>query len=122
MGCKGKSNGEGKSVYCVRGVQSPLLANVYLHELDKFMETTLKANPTRESKKETNARRTKESRQIENRITAIRKRLTEESFPGNEALREELQGLEKKRKSTPNLQTRPTKGYVRYTDGTPVQA
>ncbi len=38
MGRKGKSNGKGKGVYCVRGVVSPLLANIYLAELDRYME------------------------------------------------------------------------------------
>lgn len=36
---------EGKSVYCVRGVISPLLANAYLHEvLDAWFETVVKAH------------------------------------------------------------------------------
>src|SRR5207244_2638687 len=51
------------------GIVSPLLANIHLHELDKYMENSLKANPTRESKKEQNARRTVKGRRLDNRIT-----------------------------------------------------
>lgn len=38
MGRKGKRNGEGKSIYCVRGVVSPLLSNILLDDLDKELE------------------------------------------------------------------------------------
>jgi len=38
MVLEGKSNGKRKGVYCVRGVVSPLLANIYLAELDRYME------------------------------------------------------------------------------------
>ena len=40
------------------GIISPLLANIYLTEMDKFLEETLKANPV-ETKQEENKRRTK---------------------------------------------------------------
>ncbi|HET8671673.1 MAG TPA: reverse transcriptase domain-containing protein [Candidatus Saccharimonadales bacterium] len=33
-----KSNGKRECVYCVRGVVSPLLANIYLNELDRYMK------------------------------------------------------------------------------------
>jgi group II intron reverse transcriptase/maturase len=97
------------------GIVSPLLANVYLHELDKFMEVTLKANQ-RESKKESNARRTKEGRQIENRITRLRKKLEIQQVNNREEIIKELQSLEKERKRTPSLKTRSVMGYVRYAD------
>jgi Group II intron, maturase-specific domain len=116
MGRKGKSNGKGKGVYCVRGVLSPLLANIYLHELDRFMEDILKANPKRESKKEENARRTKEYRRIESRITLLRKKLKEGSGLGKGEIIKELKELEKKQKETSSLKTRPLKGYIRYAD------
>ena len=53
MGRKGKSNGKGKGVYCVRGVVSPLLANIYLDELDRYMErhTTLTTSDKTERRK-----------------------------------------------------------------------
>lgn len=100
------------------GIVSPLLANIYLHEMDKLIEDTLNANPPGESKKEVNARRTKEARQIENRITRKRKRLKEESLQGEEKeqLIKELKLLERERKKTQNLKTRPTRGYSRYAD------
>ena len=98
------------------GIMSPLLANIYLAELDKFMEDTLKTNPERESKKEMNARRTKEYRQIENRITRLRKRLKEVSAQGKGEIIKELKEGEKELRKTPSLKTRPVKGYVRYAD------
>lgn len=97
------------------GIISPLLANVYLSELDKFMEDTLEANP-RESRKEKSARKTKEYRQIESHIYRIRKRLKEESIQGREELIKELKSLKEKQKRTPCLKTRSVKGYVRYAD------
>ena len=113
------------------GIVSPLLANIYLHELDKFMEDTLKANPPRESKGEVNARRTKESRRTENRITRCRAWLKagrkwsnwdkrKEGKPLSEEDRrqitEELKKLEKEQRRISNLKTRPVKGYSRYAD------
>jgi len=111
------------------GIVSPLLANIYLHELDKFMEDTLKANPPAESKSEENARRTKEGRRTKNRIYKCRawlkagrnngyKRM--EGKPLSEENRrqiiEELKKLEKIQKGTSSFKTRPVKGYSRYAD------
>ena len=110
---------------------SPLLANVYLHELDKFVEDTLKANPPRESKSEQNARRTKESRRTERRITKLRSWLKIGKKGSNWYKRkegatlseddrrqiiEELRELEKVQRKTSYLRTRPVKGYSRYAD------
>lgn len=101
------------------GIVSPLLANIYLHELDKFMEDTLDANPPKESKSEKNARRTKESRRIENRITRRRTWLKDKRPQTEEERKriiEEIRTLEKERRKTSALKTRPTKGYCRYAD------
>lgn len=112
------------------GIVSPLLANIYLHELDKFMEDTLKANLPRESRSEENARRTKESRRTERRITKCRAwlragksgangRSGKEGKPLSEEDRrqivKELKKLEKVQKET-SSKTRPVKGYSRYAD------
>ena len=117
------------------GIVSPLLANVYLHELDTFMEDTLHANLPQEIMREKNARRTTEGRRIENRITRLRMKLKGIRRGGDPKARaaaptgqdrtlilNELKELEKKRKRTPSLKTRPVMGYVRYADGMPVQA
>jgi len=113
------------------GIVSPLLANIYLHEFDKFMEDTLKANPKKESHQESNARRTKESRRTENRITKLRSWLKmgkkwsqwskrDEGKPISEEEREqiikELKALEKEQRKIPSLKTRSVKGYTRYAD------
>jgi len=113
------------------GIVSPLLANIYLHELDKFMEDTLKANPPAESKSEQNARRTKEGKQTEKRLAIRRswlktgrrwsnwykrgegKLLSEEE---RKQIIKELKELEKEQKKTSYLKTRPVKGYSRYAD------
>jgi group II intron reverse transcriptase/maturase len=113
------------------GIVSPLLANVYLHELDKFMEDTLKANPPAESRSKTNGRRTKESRKTENRITKLRSWLKTGRKWNNWYKREEgnllseeerqqiikeLKELEKEQRKTSSLKTRSIRGYSRYAD------
>jgi len=113
------------------GIVSPLLANIYLHELDTIMEDTLKANPLKESKSEMNARRTKESRRTENRITKGRAWLKagrkwsnwykrEEGRPLSEEDRrqiiEELKKMEKEQKRISSLKTRPVTRYSKYAD------
>jgi group II intron reverse transcriptase/maturase len=113
------------------GIVSPLLANIYLHELDKFMEDTLKANPKGESKKEMNARVTKESKRTSGRISRLRswlkmgkkwnnwyKRNEGKSISKEEReqIVKELKTLEKARKRIPSLKTRTTMGYTRYAD------
>jgi hypothetical protein len=111
-------------------VISPLLANIYLTEMDKFLEKTLGANAIR-SKKEENARRTKGGRRIENRISRLRSWLKtgkkwsnytkrEEGTPLTAEMRKdfikELKALEKERKKIPNLEVRQKIGFIRYAD------
>lgn len=113
------------------GIVSPLLTNIYRHELDKVMEDSLGANPVRESKEEVNARRTKEGRSLESRITKRRlwlkmgKKWTnwykrEDGTPlpkeDKEQIIKELKDLEKRQRKTSSLKTRPVMGYVRYAD------
>jgi len=98
--------------------------------MDKFLEDTLKAN-AEESMKEMNARRTKEGRRIERRITKVRSWLAtnkkwtnrnkrDEGAPLTADMRKELitesKALERKRRGTPSLEFRSTIGYVRYAD------
>src|SRR2546426_11774521 len=56
------------------GVRSPLLANIFLHQLDEDLIKALRANET-QSKRASNARRNPESRRIENKITRTRRKL-----------------------------------------------
>jgi len=121
------------AVFCqiVGGLGSPLRAHIYLHELDKFREETLKANPPRESRKDESARRTKEGRAIERRISRLRSWLKtgkkwtkgdkrEEGAPGAEEERKpilkEMKELEREQKKTSYLKTCPKMGSVRYAD------
>lgn len=93
---------------------------IYLSELDKFLEDTLKANPAKESKTKENARRTKEGRAIENRITRLRRRMraNKDSFSKEQrdSILTELQELEQRRKNIPQLHTRQRIGFIRYAD------
>jgi len=110
------------------GVLSPLLANIYLHELDTFLEAHLQANRPRESKHEENARRTPESRKLDNRLTWLRRKLNGHTWSRGKRVEitltaderrdilKECKDLEKRKRYTPTLHTRPTVGYVRYAD------
>ncbi len=95
------------------------------------MEDTLNANPSRESRKEESARRTKEGRAIERRLSRLRSWLKtgkqgpkgykrEKGAPGAEDERKqiikEMKELEREQKKTSYLKTRPKMGYVRYAD------
>lgn len=108
------------------GIISPLLANIYLTEMDTFLEKTLKAN-IKESKQEQNARRTPESRHIENQITKIRSWLktgtmTEGgySIPIGANLKKRLikrwKTLKREQQKTPSVELRHKIGYIRYAD------
>jgi hypothetical protein len=99
--------------------------------MDKFLETTLRANPIRETKQAVNARRTKEGKRIHNRITKLRSWLKTGKKWGSWAKREEgkpltaefrqeliteLKTLEKERRKTPYLEVRSKIGFIRYAD------
>jgi group II intron reverse transcriptase/maturase len=97
------------------GIISPLFANIYLHQLDKFM-MDLGANQT-ESKQECIARRNPDYRKVENRIYRLRRELRN-GKPTNRDIIKELEQLEGKRKNIPYYAER-HKGrlwYVRYAD------
>ena len=99
------------------GIISPLLCNIFLHQLDKYMET-LGANRVQTSK-ESNLRRSNEHRKIESAITRTRAKLR--NSPDRQVRRElldQLLGLEKARGQTPYYDARhhTTLGYVRYAD------
>ena len=112
------------------GIISPLLANIYLTEFDRFMEETLQAN-AKESKKEVNARRTEKGRILENRIHKIRQsldigmgvgiaghKILRKPFPerGRKRIIRGLKALQREQRNTPYLDVRQKIGFVRYAD------
>lgn len=100
------------------GVLSPLLANIFLHQLDDFVIKELGANRY-QSKGESNARRNPEYRKLENKISRFRKQLKEETCERREII-SEIENLERQRKSTPyySKDKKHPGGvwYVRYAD------
>ena len=103
------------------GIISPLLANIYLHEIDRFVQNEFGANQTpKQAPSERSARISKEWRKTVSRIYRLRKILKGEyKSPLTRADAEkELQSLLKFRASIP-CTTEPMKPritYVRYAD------
>jgi len=103
------------------GILSPLLANIYPHELDKYMLSEFGANQEPpQSKQETAQRENPEWKRIQGRINYLRSMLDgrRKSVGTTDDLHAELQALLKLRKATPHL-LRPIKpriAYVRYAD------
>lgn len=81
------------------GVLSPLLANIFLHQLDNFMMKELEANKT-QTKRESNSRRNPEYRVLENKITKLRRKLREGN--GDRETVNEIKELERQRKHIPH--------------------
>jgi group II intron reverse transcriptase/maturase len=99
------------------GIISPLLCNIFLHQLDEYM-ASLEANRV-QTQKEQSLRRSADYRKVANAI--FRARRTLRGNPDRQARREllaRLEKLEKDRRHTPMYETRhQTKlGYVRYAD------
>jgi RNA-directed DNA polymerase len=99
------------------GIISPLLCNIFLHQLDEYMEG-LGANEV-QTKKESNLRRSAAYRKVDNSIFRARRKLRDN--PDRQARRElldKLEELEKEMRHTPMYEIRRhTKlGYVRYAD------
>jgi group II intron reverse transcriptase/maturase len=103
------------------GILSPLLANIYLHELDKYVLSEFGANQEpSQSKQEAAQRENPQWRRIDSRITYLRAMLDgrRKRIGNADDLHAELQALLKQRKATPHL-SRPIKPritYVRYAD------
>jgi group II intron reverse transcriptase/maturase len=103
------------------GILSPLLANIYLHELDQYVLTEFGANQEpSQSKQEAAQRENPEWKRIQDRIDYLRAMLDgRRKATGNaDDLHADLQALLKQRKATPYL-LRPIKSritYVRYAD------
>jgi hypothetical protein len=101
------------------GILSPLLANIFLNRLDKFVEWEFKANKT-QSTRECSARRNLAYRKIEHKLVRARKKLAEAEPEGRRALVDEIKQLKKQLKRTPQYdkdKKHPCKvKYVRYAD------
>jgi group II intron reverse transcriptase/maturase len=101
------------------GVLSPLLCNIFLHQLDEYMMRNLKANET-QPKRVANARRNPEYRTIENKIARLRRQLKQTQGPAREALINALMEMERQQRETPYYakdDRHPCKiGYARYAD------
>ena len=99
------------------GIISPLLCNIFLHQLDEYMEK-LGANRV-QTKREQHLRRNPEYRRIESAIQRARQKLrgNPDRQVRNEQL-DKLQELEKAMKHTPYFDARHQAklGYVRYAD------
>ena len=82
------------------GVLSPLLCNIFLHQLDEYMMKELQANKT-QTKREQNARRSPEYRRIDSKIQRLRRKLKQTTGAARQALIRELNELERQRRETP---------------------
>jgi len=101
------------------GVLSPLLCNIFLHQLDEYAMKILRANEV-QSKRTAHARRNPEYRKIERKIGGLRRQLKQTQGTGREAIIKELTELERQQRQTPYYakeKRHPSKvGYVRYAD------
>ncbi len=101
------------------GIISPLFANIFLHQLDEFLEDELSANIF-QSKKDINARRNPECRKLENKITVLRKKLRADGEIDRRSLIQEIRDLERQRRPIPYFdkdKRHPGKlWYTRYAD------
>jgi group II intron reverse transcriptase/maturase len=101
------------------GVLSPLLCNVFLHQLDEYMLKDLRANQT-QSKQVENARRNPAYRKIAQKLMRLRRQLKQTQGTAREAIIAELTGLERQRRAIPYYakdKKHPSQiGYTRYAD------
>jgi flagellar biosynthesis chaperone FliJ len=98
---------------------SPLLCNIFLHQLDESMMKDLQANQTK-SKRVENARRNPEYRKIEKKIMRLRRQFKQTQGTAREAIITDLTGLERQRRAIPydakDKKHPSTIGYTRYAD------
>jgi group II intron reverse transcriptase/maturase len=101
------------------GVLSPLLCNIFLHQLDEYLMNDLRANET-QGKRVSNARRNPEYRKIENKITRLRHKLKQTIGTARGTVIQELTELERQQRDMPYYAKgarHPSKvGYARYAD------
>jgi group II intron reverse transcriptase/maturase len=101
------------------GVLSPLLCNIFLHQLDEYLMRDLGANET-QSKRVSNARRNPEYKRVANKIARLRGQLKQTIGAAREGIIGQLKQLERQQRDTPYYakeRRHPSKlGYVRYAD------
>lgn len=101
------------------GVLSPLLANIFLHQLDEFVINQLEGNRT-QTWKEHDARRNPQWLKINDRLKYLRKKLRRASATDQRELINNIRQLEKQRKHLPHYdkdKRHPCRiKYVRYAD------
>jgi group II intron reverse transcriptase/maturase len=101
-------------------VASPILANIVLHEFDRWMETTWQVNPPPLTAKEQNARSNPAYMRLHYRIMDLRRYLDgKRPMPKGktaEALRQELREKLRLRRLQPRLLPRRAIYYLRYAD------
>lgn len=99
------------------GIVSPLLCNIFLHELDEMMVKELDAN-RRQTSKEAYARGSREYQRISRELRKRRVRLQHAGRADRVQLLAEIHELKKQQRHTPCYAGRhPAKfGYVRYAD------
>lgn len=101
------------------GILSPLLANIFLHQLDEYVEDDLKANRV-QSAQERNARRHPEYMRISHQLVPLRKKLALGEAEGRKDLLIEIKQLERQRRQLPSYdknKPHPCRiKYVRYAD------
>ena len=103
------------------GIVSPVLANIYLHEMDRYIEETYGANRQQpQTPQEKYARTNPDYNRIGGQIQRIREMLAGKQKPDgtDEELRARLWHLIAQRKQTPYLKEpiKPKLTYVRYAD------
>jgi group II intron reverse transcriptase/maturase len=102
------------------GTASPILANVVLHELDRWMETHLGANPPAQTPKQQWERSHPEYMRLTYRIRSLRGYLDgKRSIPKGRSemeIRQELREKLAERRQTPRLLPRRVIYYSRYAD------
>jgi len=100
-------------------ILGPLLANVFLHQLDEFMIEELAANRT-QTRAESDARRNPEYRKLSDRIRRCRKKLPELDTQGRRQAIKEIRELERQQRKMPCYakdRKHPCKvKYTRYAD------
>jgi len=103
------------------GIISPILANIYLHEMDCYIEKTYGANHfALQTGKERRARINPEYKSLDSKILRVRRMLRGELKPTapDETLRNQLMELLAKRKTVPYMvkPIKPRITYTRYAD------
>ena len=101
------------------GIISPLFANIFLHQLDEFLDNELKSNIL-QTNKDVKVRRNPDYYVIDDKITKLRRKLKGKRTVDRRSVIEQIQELEKQRRRIPVYakdKRHPGKlWYTRYAD------